>query len=973
MKQKLRLFMLVLLCALTGNAMSETITFADLGYENSADVTTVEGTNVTLTFDKGSGTNAPKYYTSGAAVRMYKNNTLTFTATKQMSSVVFECVNDDQYKINTDYEFSDGSYSDGTWTGPANEFVLTNTTTEKKQFRIVSITVNYSDGTVDKLNPALNINDVSITEGTSQALTVSTKSDGAITFTPADASIATVTTSGTTYTLNALKVGTTTIKAVQEETSTYKKGETTFTVTVNTYVAPGEYATVQTPYTVDFTKTQDQFVIEDKVNPDEKNIWTQDTQYGMKATGYISGSYFESESWLVSPIIDLSGASQASLTFSDNWNGYFADYENDFGVYVREKNGSWSKLNITYTKPSKGFNGWVDREFDLADFVGKTLQVGFKYTSTTTAAGTYEVKNFSVVEGAAQQDAGLSFGTSNFTAWIGQSNEFPVLQNPNNLAVTYTSNNEAVATVAADGTITLLTDGQTTIKAAFEGNEQFKAGEASYLLVVKERAVQGTDVYELVTDASTLAADDQIIIVNEENTYALSTTQNKNNRAATDATLESDGTIIVTDKMQVITLEGDATAWDFNVGDGYLYAASTSSNQLKTQDAASEKSHATIIIDENGVATVQFNQWDADGKARTLMRYNYNKGVPIFSCYEKESTDHTAVRIYRNTNAAPVKPAAGLAWSADSYTAKYGADNTFPTLSNPNNLTVTYSSSNEDVATISAAGVITLVDEGTTTITASFEGNDQFKPGSASYELTVERDLEPTGYTYELVDDISTLAAGDVIVLVGEHTVAGDPEQETQDETTYYALSTTQNKNNRSGVAVTVDNNTVNGNTKVQEITLEGEEGGWKLNVGDGYLSAAGSNKNNYLRTDAEATANSEADITTDDEGILIVFQGDFTNNDLRFNYNKGLPIFSCYGSTTQQPRVKIYRKTDAAILLGDANGDGEVNVVDAMLVVNYVITSGKADLIEKNADVDGNGNIDIVDVMGIVNIALTQ
>ena len=69
--------------------------------------------------------------------------------------------------------------------------------------------------------------------------------------------------------------------------------------------------------------------------------------------------------------------------------------------------------------------------------------------------------------------------------------------------------------------------------------------------------------------------------------------------------------------------------------------------------------------------------------------------------------------------------------------------------------------------------------------------------------------------------------------------------------------------------------------------------------------------------------------------------------------------------------QVKIYRKSD--ILLGDANGDGEVNVVDAMLVVNYVITTGNATLIEKNADVNGNGNIDIVDVMGIVNIALTQ
>jgi hypothetical protein len=581
------------------------------------------------------------------------------------------------------------------------------------------------------------------------------------------------------------------------------------------------------------------------------------------------------------------------------------------------------------------------------------------------------VKNFSVVEGAAQQDAGLSFGTNNFTAWIGQSNEFPVLQNPNNLAVTYTSNNEAVATVAADGSITLQGEGQTTIKAVSEETEQFKAGEASYLLIVKEKAVQGTDVYELVTDASTLAADDQIIIVNEEKTYALSITQNSNNRAATDATEESDGTIIVTDKMQVITLEGDASAWDLNVGNGYLYAPSTSSNWLRTQDAASEKSHATITIDENGVATVLFNQWDPEGKARNLMKYNYNNGNPIFSCYTESSTSGTLVRIYRNTNAAPPKPAAGLAWSEETCTAKYGADNNvYPTLSNPNNLAVTYKSSDETVATINASGVITLVDEGTTTITASSEETPQFKAGSASYTLIVERDLEDNGITYTLVTDASSLAAGDVVVIVGDYTVAGDPEQGTTDQTTFYALSTEQKSNNRTAIKVNAGSNTVTGNNKVQEITLEGEEGGWKLNVGNGYLYAAGNN-NNYLRTTEEATADAEADITIDENGTLIVFQGENQRNDLRFNYNKGNPIFSCYGSTTTMTQVKIYRKSD--ILLGDANGDGEVNVVDAMLVVNYVITTGNATLIEKNADVNGNGNIDIVDVMGIVNIALTQ
>ena len=55
----------------------ETFTFSELGYGNPEAVTTVNGTNVTLTFDQGTNaTNAPMYYTNGAGVRMYNGNTL---------------------------------------------------------------------------------------------------------------------------------------------------------------------------------------------------------------------------------------------------------------------------------------------------------------------------------------------------------------------------------------------------------------------------------------------------------------------------------------------------------------------------------------------------------------------------------------------------------------------------------------------------------------------------------------------------------------------------------------------------------------------------------------------------------------------------------------------------------------------------------------------------------------------------------
>jgi len=80
----------------------------------------------------------------------------------------------------------------------------------------------------------------------------------------------------------------------------------------------------------------------------------------------------------------------------------------------------------------------------------------------------------------------------------------------------------------------------------------------------------------------------------------------------------------------------------------------------------------------------------------------------------------------------------GLAFSKDEATARTGQTFTPPTLSNPNKLSVTWSSSDEKVAKINATtGEITLVTAGKTTITATFEGNEYYQAGSVSYVLTV--------------------------------------------------------------------------------------------------------------------------------------------------------------------------------------------------------------------------------------------
>ena len=130
----------------------------------------------------------------------------------------------------------------------------------------------------------------------------------------------------------------------------------------------------------------------------------------------------------------------------------------------------------------------------------------------------------------------------------------------------------------------------------------------------------------------------------------------------------------------------------------------------------------------------------------------------------------------------------GLSWSADSFDATIGAENIFPTLSNTNNLSVTYESSQSNVATISSSGAITLVAAGSTLIKASSAATETYSASSASYLLTVVSTSGSDAYDGSLIfastgdpssdDDISaTTFKGKITITFsqsGDATVTGD-------------------------------------------------------------------------------------------------------------------------------------------------------------------------------------------------------
>ena len=140
----------------------------------------------------------------------------------------------------------------------------------------------------------------------------------------------------------------------------------------------------------------------------------------------------------------------------------------------------------------------------------------------------------------------------------------------------------------------------------------------------------------LITDISSLSVGDKVVVVAKDYDFALGTNQKTNNREAV-AITKTDGNVTLTDTVQVLTLEAGTKEGTFalNTGSGYLYAASSDKNYLRTEATLSDNSSWTVEIASDGTATIK-----AQGtNTRNWLRYNPNNGTPIFSCYAKGQND----------------------------------------------------------------------------------------------------------------------------------------------------------------------------------------------------------------------------------------------------------------------------------------------------------------------------------------------
>lgn len=315
----------------------------------------------------------------------------------------------------------------------------------------------------------------------------------------------------------------------------------------------------------------------------------------------------------------------------------------------------------------------------------------------------------------------------------------------------------------------------------------------------------------LVTDGSQMSAGQKVIIAAKNSNVAMSTTQNSSNRAQTSITKFGDVITAPSDNVQMFVLETGATSgtWAFkclngNQANKYIYAASSSNNQLKSK---TDKD-----ADGSWVLDVSIGKATAQGTCtNNILRHN--SGNSLFACYGSANQDpiafyHFVEGVFYSVN---VQDVTGGTVTTDKYMVAAGET-----------VTLTYTPKRGYTV-----GTLTVTDENANPVALSAEvteGVTEYSFTMPSSDVTVAATftaVPPVDYT--LVESTDELAIGMQFILVG--TIGSG------NNITYWANGAYNSSKYLDATTVVAPNNKVIAisTEAIEELTLEGDMTAWEL------------------------------------------------------------------------------------------------------------------------------------------------
>ena len=371
---------------------------------------------------------------------------------------------------------------------------------------------------------------------------------------------------------------------------------------------------------------------------------------------------------------------------------------------------------------------------DVADIqVGDIVVV---YGDLTLYNSTYEFSADNVLisreSTSTKIAAGLSFSASSVEADLANLSSFvaPTLTNPYNLPVAYTSSNTEVATVDENGTVSIVGEGNAVITVTSKETDNYLAGEAHYTITVTNTGVvlvtvdeNGNTTFDLSNNAWHFPTSKQV----DEGSYTM------NGYTIKVAGSEGNGFNYYANGKALLFGKTGAyltlPPFDYNVGKIDVVGASGASDKVKQN----------IFVGDSVVSTETTGASDVTNTYNIAEDYQAEGTIYTLKVTNAYNTQVTKIIVYKAV--VDERDDAEIAFSPETLTIyKENTEYTKPQFVNPNEISLSeieFTTTSSEVAKWSDDGLVLGGETGTATITATFAGNNEYKPATVTLKITV--------------------------------------------------------------------------------------------------------------------------------------------------------------------------------------------------------------------------------------------
>ena len=531
-------------------------------------------------------------------------------------------------------------------------------------------------------------------------------------------------------------------------------------------------------------------------------------------------------------------------------------------------------------------------------------------------------------------DRNLSFGdTKSFDAEVGGTFSAPTLLGETDGGVTYESSDDNVASVDANGAVTIVGMGHAQITASAEANATYKAGSDSYDIYVYDSGTiekmktyitssTAKDIYFNLTSTAVVTYASTNYAYMEDGTAGIYIYKSGHGLTAGNSftgKVKATGTLYKElYELTSFTPADAAGTSDIHVSDwtiknllesentGYKMAESMRV-KLTGVTAATSATGTTCTIEQEGYSTTLslFNSLSVTaGSTYDITGYPYNNnGTWQFRVYEESSL----VQIAGKTEAT-------VTFEQESYTVETNGTITVSATTNSSaNIVYSISPADDNVAIDEETGYIVAgKTAGTYTITATVAENESYTSASANCVLTVTAPAPPsyniTAPTYyKKITSTDELAVGGTYLIVCEDencAIGSISDKKGQPTPITYTV------NNEKGI------NIISDIAKAAEYLLErNSDGSLSLKNGTNYLKAKGAELSN-ISTVTDNYAKWTVSFKNGNVELICKASTDTRQIIYRAGTYKSFKNYDTENATTDEyKKVQLYQKvTDLAI-----------------------------------------------------------